>query len=58
MRALTGMAVRTAATMRAADLHHLFVMLSQDDIRFPTHERLLLQARVWLCDRICGPLHD
>jgi len=49
--------VRAAGVARARDLHDLSVMSAQTDVPFRWHERVSIHARVWVYDRICGPIN-
>ena len=53
-----GKIVCAAGAARAADLHHLYVMTSQNDVPFPWYERMAIQTRIWVFDRICGPIDN
>jgi len=53
---LAGPLVRAAGVARARDLHDLYVMSAQTDVPFHWHQRAAIHARVWLYDRICGPI--
>lgn len=54
---LAGRVVRAAGVARANDLHHRAVMLAQSDLPFRWCERAAIHARVWVYDRICGPIN-
>lgn len=54
---ITGRLVRAAGVARARDLHDLLVMSAQADMPFRWHERAAICARVWVYDRICGPIN-
>jgi len=56
-RDFIGRLVRAAGIARARDLHDLSVMSAQTDVPFRWHERVLIHARVWVYDRICGPIN-
>lgn len=55
-RNFVGRVVCAAGSARARDLHDLCVMSAQTDVPFRWHERLSIQAKVWVYDRICGPI--
>ncbi len=53
---IAGRLVRAAGEARARDLHDLFVMSAQADVPFWWHEQAAIHVRVWVYDRICGPI--
>lgn len=52
-----GKIVCAACMARARDLHDLFVMQAQQDVPFGLHARVAISVRIWVYDRICGPIN-
>jgi len=58
MKYAIGWVMRKTGVLRVRDLHHFYIMQAQDDVPFLWHERTILNFRIWIFDRICGPVND